>query len=34
MSQGKYVFFKSNSVYDKREPHLKQMMFRSFGIAC
>jgi len=26
-------FFKSSSVCDKREPHLKQMMFRSFGIA-
>jgi hypothetical protein len=25
--------FKSSSAYDKREPHLKQMIFRSFGIA-
>jgi len=33
MSRGKYTFLKSSSACDKREPHLKRMMFRSFGIA-
>jgi len=32
MGHGKCIFFKSSSAFDKTEPHLKQMMFRSLEL--